>query len=775
MSLFNVWFNVFLCSCCVGNLFCCCVMFEVGFGLGNVEVVLFVFIIGLVIFVQQDEIQLLVMLGLYVDGFSLYEVGEWLVMFGFNEVDYEKLLLWWWYLWQCYCNLFNLLLIILVVVFWLIEDIKVMIVIGVMVLLFMLICFVQEGCLNWVVEWLKVLVGNIVCVLCCNFGIEVVDVVDQYFGVYLYSCCLVCLLDLLICELVFGDYIVLLVGDMILVDCCVLIVKDLFVVQVVMIGELLLVEKFVYLGDGLVGLLEQYNLLFMGINVVFGIVIVIVLVIGNCIYFGMLVQCSIVIDCVLIVFQVGVNSVSWLLICFVLVMVLFVLLINGWIKGDWIEVFLFVLLVVVGLMLEMLLMIVIFILVKGVVLLLWCKVIVKCLDVIQNFGVMEVLCIDKIGMFIQDRIVLECYIDVFGYDLEDVLKFVYFNSYFQIGLINLLDCVVLEYVELQSLLWLLQDYYKVDEILFDFECCCMLVVVFECEDYYELICKGVVEEMLVVCSIVCENGQDMLLDEYCLVCVWQIIEELNEQGLCVVVVVMKEIVVSQIIYLQVDECGLILVGYVVFLDLLKELVVQVLQVLVVYGVEVKVFIGDNELVIVCVCVQVGLDVDIILIGLQIECMDDGVLVWVLYYYCVFVWLILLYKECLVCELCVQGKVVGFLGDGINDVLVLCVVDIGISVDSVVDIVKEVVDIILLEKNLMVLEEGVIQGWCMFNNMLKYICMIVSFNFGNVFLVLVVLVFLLFLFMLLLQLLVQNLLYDILQIVILFDNVDEELV
>lgn len=775
MSLLNAWFNAFLRSRRAGNLFRRRAMPEAGFGPGSAEAAPFALTTGLVTLAQQGETELLATLESHADGLSPHEAEERQATLGPNEVDHEKPLPWWRHLWQCYRNPFNLLLTVLAAVSWLTEDIKATVVIGAMVLLSTLIRFVQEGRSNRAAERLKALVGNTARVLRRNPGTEAADVADQYFGAHLHSRRPARLLDLPIRELVPGDHIVLSAGDMIPADCRVLTAKDLFVAQAAMTGESLPVEKFAHPGDGLAGLLEQHNLLFMGTNVVSGTATAIVLATGNRTYFGTLAQRSTATDRAPTAFQAGVNSVSWLLIRFALVMVPFVLLINGWTKGDWTEAFLFALSVAVGLTPEMLPMIVTSTLAKGAVLLSRRKVIVKRLDAIQNFGAMEVLCTDKTGTLTQDRIALERHTDVFGHDSEDVLKFAYLNSHFQTGLINLLDRAVLEHVELQSSLRLSQDYHKVDEIPFDFERRRMSVVVSEREDHHELICKGAVEEMLAVCSTVRENGRDMPLDEHRLARVRQTTEELNEQGLRVVAVAMKETAASQTTYSQADECDLTLVGYVAFLDPPKESAAQALQALAAHGVEVKVFTGDNELVTARVCAQVGLDADSILTGPQIERMDDGALSRALHHHRVFARLTPLHKERLVRELRAQGKVVGFLGDGINDAPALRAADIGISVDSAVDIAKEAADIILLEKNLMVLEEGVIQGRRTFNNMLKYIRMTASSNFGNVFSVLVASAFLPFLPMLPLQLLVQNLLYDISQIAIPFDNLDEELV
>ncbi len=655
---------------------------------------------------------------------------------------------------------------------WLTEDVKATVVIGTMVVVSTLIRFVQEGRSNRAAERLKVLVGNNARVLRRPDG---TGATAQDTGAAPRAPRPAQQRSLPIRAVVPGDHIVLSAGDMIPADCRVLNAKDLFVAQAAMTGESLPVEKFAAPDPTQANLLEQPNLLFMGTNVVSGSATAMVLATGNRTCFGTIAQRSTATEHAPTAFQAGVNSVSWLLIRFALVMVPFVLLVNGVTKGNWTEAFLFALSVAVGLTPEMLPMIVTSTLAKGAVLLSRRKVIVKRLDAIQNFGAMDVLCTDKTGTLTQDRIALERHTDVFGNDSQDVLAFAYLNSHFQTGLTNLLDRAVLEHVELQTELRLAQDYRKVDEIPFDFERRRMSVVVSERDDHHELVCKGAVEEMLAVCSRVREGGQDLPLDAQRLARVRQTTEELNEQGLRVVAVAMKEVPATREVYSQADEQDLTLLGYVAFLDPPKESTAQALQALAGLGVEVKVFTGDNELVTARVCAQVGLHADGIVTGPQIDRMDEAAVADALGRHRVFARLTPLHKERLVRALRAQGKVVGFLGDGINDAPALRAADIGISVDSAVDIAKEAADIILLEKNLMVLEERVVQGRRTFSNMLKYIRMTASSNFGNVFSVLVASAFLPFLPMLPLQLLVQNLLYDISQIAIPFDNVDEELV
>ncbi len=772
MTLLNAWFDAFLRSRRAASLFRRRALPDAGMGRGAAGAVPTDFSDALRRLAQVPVAAALAAVASHPDGLATDEADARLARVGPNEIDHEKPLPWWRHLWQCYRNPFNLLLSLLAVVSWLTEDVKATVVIGTMVVLSTLIRFVQEGRSNRAAERLKALVGNNARVLRRPDG---TGATAQDAGAEPRAPRPAQQRSLPIRAVVPGDHIVLSAGDMIPADCRVLNAKDLFVAQAAMTGESLPVEKFAAPDPAQTNLLEQPNLLFMGTNVVSGSATAMVLATGNRTCFGTIAQRSTATASAPTAFQAGVNSVSWLLIRFALVMVPFVLLVNGVTKGNWTEAFLFALSVAVGLTPEMLPMIVTSTLAKGAVLLSRRKVIVKRLDAIQNFGAMDVLCTDKTGTLTQDRIALERHTDVFGNDSQDVLAFAYLNSHFQTGLTNLLDRAVLEHVELQTELRLAQDYRKVDEIPFDFERRRMSVVVSERDDHHELVCKGAVEEMLAVCSRVREGGQDLPLDAQRLARVRQTTEELNEQGLRVVAVAMKEVPATREVYSQADELDLTLLGYVAFLDPPKESTAQALQALAGLGVEVKVFTGDNELVTARVCAQVGLHADGIVTGPQIDRMDEAAVADALGRHRVFARLTPLHKERLVRALRAQGKVVGFLGDGINDAPALRAADIGISVDSAVDIAKEAADIILLEKNLMVLEEGVVQGRRTFSNMLKYIRMTASSNFGNVFSVLVASAFLPFLPMLPLQLLVQNLLYDISQIAIPFDNVDEELV
>ncbi len=471
-------------------------------------------------------------------------------------------------------------------------------------------------------------------------------------------------------------------------------------------------------------------------------------------------------------FQKGISRVSMLLIRFMLVMAPVVLIINGYTKGDWWEAALFALSVAVGLTPEMLPMIVTSTLARGAVKLSKQKVIVKHLDAIQNFGAMDILCTDKTGTLTQDKIVLENHTDISGKPSEHVLHCAWLNSHYQTGLKNLLDTAVLEGVDETAARQLSGRWQKIDEIPFDFERRRMSVVA-EDSNVHQLVCKGALQEILNVCTQVRHNGDIVPLDDNMLRRVKRVTDTLNRQGLRVVAVATKYLPAREGDYQRIDESDLILEGYIAFLDPPKETTAPALKALKASGITVKILTGDSELVAAKVCHEVGLDAGDVVIGSDIEGLSDDALAALAARTTLFARLTPMHKERIVTLLKREGHVVGFMGDGINDAPALRAADIGISVDGAVDIAREAADIILLEKSLMVLEEGVIEGRRTFSNMLKYIKMTASSNFGNVFSVLVASAFLPFLPMLPLHLLIQNLLYDVSQVAIPFDNVDEE--
>ena len=698
---------------------------------------------------------------------------------GFNEIGQEKPLRWWVHLWQCYRNPFNLLLTMLAALSYYTEDIKATIVIGSMVLLSTLIRFVQESRSNRAAEKLKEMVSTTATVLRRDPAEIAAEEARKYFHAILRPKP-PRRLEIPIKRLVPGDVIALSAGDMLPADVRLLSAKDLFVSQASMTGESLPVEKYAEQRSApSANPLELDNLAFMGTNVVSGSALAVVVTTGDRTYFGALAQRVTATDRTPTAFQAGVNQVSWLLIRFMMVMTPIVLLINGLTKGNWMEAFLFSLSVAIGLTPEMLPMIVTSTLAKGAVFLSRKKVIVKRLDAIQNFGAMDVLCTDKTGTLTQDRIFLSRHLDAEGIDSDTVLEYAYLNSYHQTGLKNLLDVAVLEHAEMRNQGTIAATYQKIDEIPFDFTRRRMSVVVATPpadgrQPHHRLICKGAVEEVLAVCTQVQRGEQIEPLTPEVLALVRAVTAELNAEGLRVVAVAARDSSAAQETYGLTDERELTLIGYIAFLDPPKESSKPALDALASHGITVKILTGDNDLVTRKICREVGMNAEYIVLGAHIEEMNEGRLAQAVEEHHVFARLTPAHKERVVRALRAKGHVTGFLGDGINDAPALRAADIGISVDSAVDIAKEAADIILLEKSLLVLEEGVVEGRRTFANMLKYIKMTASSNFGNVFSVLVAGAFLPFLPMLPLQLLVQNLLYDISQIAIPFDNVDAEL-
>ncbi len=683
-------------------------------------------------------------------GLSAQQADRVRAQVGGNDIEQEKPQPWWLLLWHCYRTPFDLLLSLLAVVSFLTGDLRATAVISAMVCLSVSLRFVQELKSHRAADQLKALVSNKAMVLRPDQSPQ----------------------DIPVRDLVPGDVISLSAGDMIPADCRVLQAKDLFVAQAAMTGESLPVEKFAHDADAhLRSPMDLDNIVFMGTNVVSGTAHVVVVATGQRSYFGDLAMRLTQTDRAPTQFQAGVNKVAWLLIRFMMVMVPLVLLVNGLTKGNWVEAALFALSIAVGLTPEMLPMIVTSTLAKGAVRLSQQKVVVKRLDAIQNFGAMDVLCTDKTGTLTQDKIVLARHTDVWGQTSRDVLEYAYLNSYYQTGLKNMLDVAVLDQVQLHHDLEVATAYAKVDEVPFDFQRRRMSVVVIEHDLRHLLICKGALEEVMKVCNRVRRDGQDLPLTPDLLADIQHITHGLNEEGLRVVAVAVKETDTSQTRYSVADESELTLVGYVAFLDPPKDTTAAALHSLNKQGVSVMVLTGDNEWVTRKVCHDVGLPIVGLLNGADIQDMSDAQLAAALPTHNVFAKLTPDHKERVVRQLRASGHVVGFMGDGINDAPALRAADIGISVDTAVDIAKEAADIILLEKSLMVLSLGVKQGRRTFANMLKYIKMTASSNFGNVLSVLVASAALPFLPMLPMHLLVQNLLYDISQIGIHFDNVD----
>ncbi len=574
-------------------------------------------------------------------------------------------------------------------------------------------------------------------------------------------------------EIVVGDIIHLAAGDMIPADVRILKSRDLFISQSSLTGESEPVEKISnpLLTDSK-NPLELENLAFMGSNVISGSAIAIVINVGDNTIFGGIAK-DLSNKKVVTSFEKGINSVSWVLIRLMLVMVPIVLFMNGFTKGDWMEAFLFAVSVAVGLTPEMLPMIVSANLAKGAVSMSKKKVIVKDLSAIQNFGAMDVLCTDKTGTITQDKVVLEYSLNIHGKEDSRVLRHAFLNSYHQTGLKNLMDIAIINHANESDIIELWRDYKKVDEIPFDFSRRRMSVVVESKDGKTQLITKGAIEEMLEVSTYVEYYGGIQVITEEIRNKILDRVSKYNSQGMRILGISQKNNPPRANELSAKDEKDMVLMGFLAFLDPPKESTSRAINALKDYGVNVKILTGDNDKVTAAVCKQVGIKVNNLLLGSDVEEMDDELLREAVEETNVFAKLSPAQKTKVVAALRANGHIVGFMGDGINDAAAMSEADVGISVDTAVDIAKESADIILLEKDLMVLEDGVIEGRKIYANIIKYIKMTASSNFGNIFSVLIASIFLPFIPMLPIQLLMLNLIYDISCITIPWDNVDEE--
>jgi Mg2+-importing ATPase len=722
-----------------------------------------------------NEVELLAKLNSSLTGLCDEQVKINQDKYGFNEIEKQEELTWYNHLWLCYKNPFNLLLTLLDIFFIVTDDIRGIIVLSSMIIISTVLRFIQERKSNKAVDKLKAMVSTTATVIrnsnitnsqdySLNNIVKLQDIHNQYKE------------EVTIKNIVKGDIVRLSAGDLIPADIRILNAKDLFVSEASLTGESLPVEKFsIQSKSNTLNPLELENIGYMGTNIISGSAIGVVISTGRDTIFGNLANRVISNDKQETSFQLGINKVSLLLIYFMLIMSPIVFILNGFTKHDWMSAFIFAMSIAVGLTPEMLPMIVTSTLAKGAVTMSKRKVIIKRLDAIQNFGAMNILCTDKTGTLTQDKICLERHIDIMGENCDDVLEYAYLNSYYQTGLKNLLDIAVLEKANFGDIPLLINKYKKVDEVPFDFQRRRMSVVIDNQNFGHTLICKGAFEEMISCCSTAIKNGQEIPLTDDLLLKLKAITASLNEDGLRVVAVAIKEYRDIKDSYNVSDETGMSLVGYIAFMDPPKETTKPAIEALNKNGVKVKILTGDNELVTKKVCRDVGLNVDGMLLGSDIDKLSDRELANIAENITVFAKLTPSHKDRIVRVLKDLGNTVGFMGDGINDAPALRSADIGISVDSAVDIAKEAADIILLEKSLMVLEDGVEEGRKTFANMLKYIKITASSNFGNVFSVLVASAFLPFEPMLPMHLLLINLLYDISQIVIPFDNVDREFI
>jgi Mg2+-importing ATPase len=572
-------------------------------------------------------------------------------------------------------------------------------------------------------------------------------------------------------EIVPGDVVSLQSGSLIAADMRLMSAKDFFVSQSTLTGESMPVEKTVHWASPKNGVqrsaLELSNAVFQGSNVISGSAKAVVINTGVETYFGAITQ-KLTSSAVLTSFERGIAGFTWLMIRFMIVMVSVVFLIIGVRNHNWAEALLFGLSVAVGLTPEMLPMIVTVNLAKGAMAMSKKKVIVKRLNAIQNFGAIDILCTDKTGTLTQDRVILEKSVDVTNRDSDDVLRYAYMNSYYQTGMRNLLDASVLSHTDLD----VDRDCKKVDEIPFDFQRKRMSVVV-DYEGDHVLVCKGSVEDIYKVCThyqvddeiyMMIDLIKNDLLEEY---------EKLSRDGYRVLGIAYRDFPQNKTTFSISDESELTLLGYIAFLDPPKESAYKAIASLKSYGVSTKILTGDNAIVTRKICKDVGLEVDKVITGDQILSLSEEELGTLAEKNNVFARLTPSQKEQIILALQKKGHVVGYMGDGINDALSMRVADVGISVDTAVDVAKESADIILLEKSLMVLEDGILEGRKVFGNILKYIRMGASSNFGNMFSMVGSACFLPFLPMAPIQVLINNLLYDTSQIGIPSDHVDAE--
>lgn len=580
-------------------------------------------------------------------------------------------------------------------------------------------------------------------------------------------------------EVVVGDIVHLSAGDMLPADVRILDAKDLFVSQASLTGESEPIEKIPMVNETRDAITDYTNIAFMGSNVLSGSASAVVVTVGDHTLFGSMAS-EVAHEAVETSFSKGVNAVSWVLIRFMLVMIPLVFVANGITKGDWLSAFLFGISIAVGLTPEMLPMIVTTCLAKGAVSMSKKQTIVKNLNSIQNFGAIDILCTDKTGTLTQDKVVLEYHLNVNGEDDLRVLRHAYLNSYFQTGYKNLMDVAIIQKTEEEEaddpqLVDLSEHYVKVDEIPFDFARRRLTTVVQNRDGKTQMVTKGAVEEMLSICSFAECDGKVRPMTKELKSRILATVDDLNEKGFRVLAIAQKSNPSPAGAFGVTDECDMVLMGYLAFLDPPKESTADAIKALKAHGVTTKILTGDNDKVTRTICKQVGLKVRNMLLGSDLENMSDQELAKAAETTDVFAKLTPGQKARVVSVFRENGHTVGFMGDGINDASAMKSADIGISVDTAVDVAKESADIVLLEKDLMVLEEGIIEGRKTYANMIKYIKMTASSNFGNMFSVLAASALLPFLPMESLQLIFLNLIYDLSCTAIPWDNVEEEFI
>lgn len=674
--------------------------------------------------------------------------------YGFNEVctgnDHE----WYIVLLESLFNPFNIVLMVLAIISFFTGDAIAGITIVFLVIMSSLIKFIQESKSNKASEKLKSMIRTTATTLRDGRRKEI---------------------D--ISELVKGDIVFLSSGDIVPADLRILESKDLFISQSSLTGESEPIEKFSKLSKQTLDNMPKTpidleDLCFMGTNIVSGTATAVVISIGVNTYFGSMSK-LITKKKTKTSFDKGLSDISVFLIKFVVIMVILVFIINGYTKHDWLNAFLFAISVAVGLTPEMLPVIVSANLAKGAVSMSKKRTVVKNINSIQNFGAMDILCCDKTGTLTENIVVLQYHLDIHGNEDLRVLRHAYLNSNFQTGLKNLLDLAIIDKAVENSFYNLNFEYQKIDEIPFDFMRRRMSVVLKDKNGKIQMITKGAIEEMLEICKYAEYNGSIIEINEEIKNEILDTILKLNNEGMRVLAIAQKN-EIEDINNITVNtEKDMVLMGYLSFLDPPKQSAKSAIEALKNVNVKVKVLTGDSDIIATHVCKKVGLKNNRVLLGSEIENMSDETLRKEVERTNIFAKLSPQQKLRIIKNLKLDGHTVGFMGDGINDAPAMRESDVAISVDSAVDIAKESADIVLLKKDLNVLVDGVIEGRKIFCNIIKYVKMTLSSNFGNIFSILFASLFIPFLPILPVQILVLNILYDLSQVSIPWDNVDQD--
>ncbi len=700
-------------------------------------------------FLQKNQFSL--------SGLSQEEIAKRQERYGKNQMKQAKEKKWYHYLWQSFFSPFNLILLGIAFVLLYIDIILPetpsyanLVVVIALIVISTFLEFFEVFKSNKAAEKLKKLVAVKTTVL--RNGKEEKIYLD---------------------EITIGDVVLLSAGELIPADLRIVEQKDLYVVQSSLTGESDSVRKVERTQNKKIeDITDLDTICFMGTNVMSGTGKGIVFRIADDTYFGKIAQ-TIEQSKPKTNFQKGIESVSKLLIRFMLVLIPITFLINSF-KHDTLTAFTFAVAIAIGITPLLLPVILSSSLAKGAMNMSKKKTIVKKLDSIQSFGAMNILCTDKTGTLTEDKIVLEKYLNLEGEEDNKVLETAFLNSYFQTGLKGNIDEAVINRITESGIQNIAEDYVKIDEVPFDFSRRRLSVILATKKEKIPkiiMITKGAVEETLSICNTVLEQEVKPMTSEI-KSRIKQMTKELNENGLRVIAVCVKEINEKKA-FSKKDEDKMTLIGFVGFLDPPKKSAREEIARLNHDGIRVIVLTGDNEYVTKAICEKVDINTDKIVLGSKVDKLSDMALARLLKKTNVFAKLSPIQKARIVRVLKEQGNIVGYMGDGINDAPSLKNSEVGISVDTAVDITKETADIILLKKNLNVLTDGVIEGRKTFGNLLKYIKMAVSFNFGEVLSILIASIFLPFFPITPIQLLVQSLLYDIGQLSLPYDNVDHE--